>query len=226
MIENSNIGVNYIKERMEKARELLKKKYCMKFDVLDYLGQSSMKEYYEVSAVSSEHPDMVFDAAINIDYSGFSDSYAEKMVSKRFSDIVAKNLDAVKGYVYIYSEPLIRHITLTSADIPAGDLADVPGGSIMTVRVFMCIEEKSAEKIYVSYMKMFDSLEKNSGNLYVYITSEEMLRDVQKYVESNITLYHDFFEMVRDNLVITDRYENGVPQITKKSFIEKMGKCL
>ena len=84
--KNNEINYDYINERISKAKEFLEKKYNESFEVTDYMGQPFMSNYYEVRAFSNKYPEMMFTASVSNDKEGVSDSYAAKLVSKRFSD--------------------------------------------------------------------------------------------------------------------------------------------
>ena len=113
--KNNEINYDYINERISKAKEFLENKY----------------------------PEMMFTASVSNDKEGVSDSYAAKLVSKRFSDIVSKNLDGIKGYVYVYSETFVKEFPLDSADISVEEFADIIENNLMKVYVFVCADNET-----------------------------------------------------------------------------------
>lgn len=223
---NNENNIDYINERMAKAKEILEKKYNDAFEIIEYRGQQMLADYYEVKAVCKNNPDLKFTASVEADYSGVSDSYAAKMVSKRFSDIVSRNLNDINGYVYVFSETFIKEYPLPGADISVEDFSNIVDNNLMKVFVFICEENETAENMYSAYQNSFKSLEAFSGTLAWYIVDEDMLKNIQKYIESNISLSFDFIRMTEKNLAIEDRFVKGLPQMSKDNFVTKIGKCL
>ena len=104
--------------------------------------------------------------------------------------------------------------------------SNIVDNNLMKVFVFICEENETAENMYSAYQNSFKSLEAFSGTLAWYIVDEDMLKNIQKYIESNISLSFDFIRMTEKNLAIEDRFVKGLPQMSKDNFVTKIGKCL
>lgn len=216
---------DYLPDRLKKAKALLEKKYNEEFEITQYAGQQMMESFYTVNAAAMSDG-LPFKAYIDVEGDGFSDCYGARRLAMKYSDIISRNLDAVHGYVYVYSSTEIDDIPLSGADVSVKEFSELYPAKKMNVNVFLCSEDKNAESLYETFGKAFEGIEDFSGLFSLYIADEKKLTDIQNYIETNTGLYYDFKEMTDDCKAFNCSYKNGRLQLAKDDFVAKAGELL
>lgn len=217
----STTGCNKVLSHEEKAIQLLNAKYNDSFEVEECQSKNSFEEYYTVIAYQKNNPDILFKAEVDYDGKKVSDNYVSKILCRKISDQIAKNLDDLKGIYYIYSEPMVELTVLDDTDITVEKYMEISPLNKFIVYLNYCPEGDDAEDIFLALQGAFKDMECISGQIQLYIVDENMLMQIQNYLENNDALYDEYHSATEQYKAGNIKVENG-KIIASKEEIEKI----
>lgn len=204
----------------ERAVQLLNAKYGDSFEIEECQSRNSFGEYYTVIAYQEKNPDMLFKAQIDFDGKKISDNYVSKILCRKVSDQIAGNLDGLKGIYYIYSEPMIELTMLDNTDITLEEYMEISPLNKFIVYLNYCSGEDDADDMLRVLQGAFKDLECLSGQIQLYIVDENMLMQIQDYMENNDTLYDEYESAMEQYLAGIIKVEKGKISIEKEEIDE------
>ncbi|MBO5159773.1 MAG: hypothetical protein J6B94_09350 [Lachnospiraceae bacterium] len=215
----STIGCGKVIGYEKMAEKLLNEKYNDEFVVEDIQSASILDEYYTALAYQKDHPDTIFKVYVNNDGSGVSDNYVNRLVCAQLSDTVARNLDSLNGIYYIYSSTLIDSLELEDPYISLSEYVDTHPKMKYNIYVFYSPDISDKENLYQGLTSICQGLS-ISGNIYLYIMDDSVLKDVQDYLENNDKIYDDGDHMFEPYFCGIMKFTNGVLDNSKDEVFE------
>lgn len=203
------MGCNGEKSQEEMAISLLNSKYNDYFEIENIQSQNYLEKYYTVVAYQIDNPDMLFTAQVDADGAGISDNYVSKKLCERLSDKIAQNLDELQGIHYIFCEPMIEVTVLDDVNITVEEYMKLSPKNQFVIYLNYSPEAATAEQTYIALQNILKGAECVSGQIQLYIMEEDMLKNVQDYVENNAALYDEYDDMVEQYLAGILDVENG-----------------
>lgn len=215
----STVGCGRMIGYEEMAEKLLHEKYNDEFVVETIQSVSILDEYYIALAYQKDQPDTIFRVYVNNDGSGVSDNYVNRLVCAQLSDKVARNLDFLNGIYYIYSTTLIESLELKDPSILLSEYIDTHPKMKYNIYVFYSPDSSDKENLYQGLTNICQGLS-ISGNIYLYIMDDGMLKDVQDYLENNDKIYDEGESMFEPYSCGIIKFTNGVLDESKDEVFE------
>lgn len=215
----STVGCGRMIGYEELAERLLHEKYNKEFVVETIQSVSVLDEYYTALAYQKDRPDTIFRVYVNNDGSGVSDNYVSRLVCAQLSDTVARNLDSLNGIYYIYSTTLIDSMELEDPYISLNEYIDTHPKMKYNIYVFYSPDTSDKENLYQGLTSICQGLS-ISGNIYLYIMDDSILKDVQDYLENNDKIYDEGDNMFEPYSCGIIKFTNGVLDHSKDKVFE------
>lgn len=207
----------------EQAARLLNEKYDEVFVIDKYLGQEHMNDYYEVQAYSENYPAVLFEAKAAKDGSTISDEYVAARVCYTIEKQIQSNIESLPGYMQIDVHAVSNSIDSSDADMTPKQFAELKTKNKYVVYIHYCPQEYDADRVYEVILNTMNGLDYLSGRIRFYIVEEEVLSQVQNYLEEYANLYYDYEELLGDSVCIEIPFENGSVNMAKEEFVKKAG---
>lgn len=190
VIAMDTVGCGKIIGYEELGEKLLEEKYNDEFVVENVQTTSMFEDNYTVVAYQKDDPTVMFKATVDNDGSYIADNYVTKLVCKQLSDTVAKNLDSLKGYYYIYSSTIVDSLELEDPSTTLNEYVSSHPKMKYNIYVFYCPDDLDKENTYSALSNMFSGLS-ISGNISLYIMNESMMQKTQNYLENHDKIYDE-----------------------------------
>ena len=215
-------GMNQ-KEYKEQAAGLLNEKYNEDFIIDKYLGQEHMNDYYEVQAYSENHPEVLFEAKVLKDGSGITDEYVASRVCYTIEQKIQTNIEPLPGYMQVDVHAVSNSIDSSDADMTPKQFIEMKTKNKFVVYIYYCPQESDVEGVYSVISKAMQGMDFLSGRMRFYIVEEEVLIQIQDYLEEYANLYYDYEKLLKGSICIEIPFENEVVAMTKEEFEKKAG---
>lgn len=206
MTENKLENMDF--NRIKRAEELLKEKYCEDFVVYQYVGQGMLDDFYTVNAYAFSHPEMPFNAYVALDGSSVSDEYFTKILCEKMAQKMMENMVGISGDFYIHIQPMLMSSTESDIQISVEEYLKNNPFNFYTVYVYSDLKEKLTD-LYVKIRDSLSKIGKIDGNLMLYEMSSEKISEVQEYVDTHTRIYGEHDDMTEAYLVRTFEFEKG-----------------
>jgi hypothetical protein len=153
----------------------------------------------------------MFSAGIDYNSQNLFDEYNSKKMCVRLSDLIAKNLDALNGIYYIYSETKMPTYNLDDENMTINDYMQQYPMEQFNIYMMFLPNEKNG-KIFAKCIKnAFKNIEYLSGEIRLYIINkDENLEEIQDYIESNSRIYYDFKKIAGSFFKGNIHFEKGI----------------
>lgn len=215
----STVGCGKVIGYEELAEKLLNEKYNDEFVVEKIQSTSLLDEYYTALAYQKDNPETIFRVYVNNDGSGISDNYVSRLVCAQLSDTVARNLDSLNGIYYIYSSTLIDSLELDNPYILLSEYIDTHPKMKYNIYVFYSSDSMDQQNLYQGLANICQGLP-ISGNIYLHMMDESVLKDVQNYLENNDRIYDDGDQMFEPYSCGIIKFTNGILDSGKEEIFE------
>lgn len=210
----------------EQAVQLLQEEYDEEFEIEKYMGHQSMNEYYEVTAFSKKYPEVLFEAKAACDGSYILDEYVASRVCRTVEEQIENNLSGLQGYIQIKVQAISKSIDSNKADMSIQEFMSIKTQNRFVVYLTCSPVKTDMRQLYQTLSGAFTGLECITGSIKLYITDQEILKQVQKYLEENAKVDYEFDEALEHTRPITIPFENGVLQLSESEFIKEAGGTL
>ncbi len=219
-------GCNKTKSQEALAIELLNAKYNDQFLIEEIQSQNFLEKYYTVIAYQKDDTNVLFKAQVDFDGENISDNYVSKKLCERLSDKIARNLNELPGIFYIFCEPMVEVTVLKDVNITIEEYMKISPKNRFVIYLNYSPENALSGDVYSALSNLLKDVEGVSGQVQLYIMEEEMLKDVQDYVENHDALYDDYEDMVEQYLAGILEVENGKLTATKDEVERILGNKL
>ena len=203
------------------AQKLLKKAYGEEFEIKEADSGWALWGYYTVLAYPKEDPDMVFTVHVNSDGKHESDNYISKKLCGEMADIMARNLDDLEGIYTVNCRPLtFSYVPEVHKSLEEYE-EDNPQ-RIYNVYLSYAPREVTAPDMYDSISRICEGSGVSNINLYLYVTDEAGLRQINRYFNEHDTIYDDFDYKGGQYFAGVYKFEEGKPLFSKSEFEESV----
>lgn len=202
------------------AISLLNEKYNDTFEIEEVQSHSIFRGYYTVIAYQEENPDLLFRANVNTDGTAVSDNYVSKIVCKDLSNKVARNLDALKGIYYIFTQVLTEPTMLNNVRITLEEYLEANPKNKFTINVNYCPEETNAEEVYSGLCNILNGLDSISGKINLCVIDEEMFSKIQNYMETHDRCYDEYKHMIEEYSAGMIEFKKGTITTSKEEIMK------
>lgn len=190
-LENMKIQKDY----EQQVLLMLEEKYGEEFILQEYCGMEFVRGYYTVICYPSRNPNVVFAAKAACDGSYIEDAYVSAAVCRKVEQQIEENLHGLEGCLVIKALPVSKTVESTNADMSMKEFMSLKMKNRFVVYLMYCPQVKNAEKVYGELSKTFRGLESMSGNIQLYLTEEEKLKELQEYFQMAAEPGYEFDEM-------------------------------
>lgn len=210
VVTMNSVGCVNTKSYEDIAKEKLYERYQEEFEIEEVQSHHYFDGYYTVIAYPKSNPDILFSASINDDDSKESDNYVCKLLCQRLSDQVAKNINGLNGIYYIYSIPRIDVVNIGNKEITISEFMQEHPSSAFRTYIFYYSDNLDTQRFASNIQQAFDGLENVNGKINLYIVpNENILSEIQQYIETHDQLYDEFKEISEKYYKGTINYKNG-----------------
>ena len=180
------------------AKKLLEEKYGEPFEVTWYRGSEAGKKYYAVTARAKAWRDLPFEANIDNDGSRVSDSYVCRRVCAELSDRINDRLSERLPYdTFVHAEFLSSDSTCQYQDIdPEEFMTVLEPYNLCYVYIHVSSRDKEDENIVSAVADAVSDMPYLNGNVTVYYSDKDTIKDVRRYIRINDRLYDSYFDIV------------------------------
>lgn len=203
----------------EVAKKLLFEKYNEDFEIETVQGGGGILDgYTNVVAYPVDNPNLPFMVHIDGDGSGMSDNYVSRIICEEMADIIAQNLDGLKGVYYVHSAMTIESWNLDNPNMTIKEYLNSNPEDRFVIYLAYCPDGDDADNYYENISKMFSGIEEVDGNVRLYKCDEGMLIKMQDYFENNDKAYDDFNSMCSPYYLGKSGIKNGKLEATKEEI--------
>lgn len=206
----------------ETAEKLLYEKYHREFAVEKIISNNIFEKYCTALAYELDDPNTLFRVYINDDGKAVSDDYIDRLMEKELSDRIAKNLDALDGIYYIYTNTMLKTREEMDPDITFDEYMKAHPKMKYCIYLFYCQETGDVENVYQGLQKLLEDLPL-TGVMEMYLMNEEMLGKVQDYLESHDKIYDEGKQMIKSYACGRFEFQEGILAITKDEVVHFLG---
>lgn len=228
VITMNSVGCKKLMSHKALIKQALEEKYNESFEIKESRGSDFFGGYYTAIVYPVERPEVVFQASIDLDGSRESDNYVSKLLCLKLSDTVAKNLDDLKGFYYIFTVPLVENSLLTDKNISLEEYAQKWPDPIVNIYFNYCPDNENmtvdVDEFYETLTHALDGLESFNGSIYLYMVDEGIMDYMQEYRETHDQCYYDYKEKTDRYYLGYIKFEKGKIQITKEDLKKMMEK--
>lgn len=215
----STVGCGRMIGYEEMAEKLLHEKYNDEFVVETIQSASLLRNSYTAVAYQKDQPETPFKVYVENDGSGMSDNYVTRLVCNQLSDAVARNLDSLNGIYYTYSRTMINSYELDDPNISLSEYINTHQEMLYDIFVFYNPDSLDSENVYQGLTNICQGIP-ISGDLYVYIVDDRIMRDVQEYLENNDEIYDEGESLLEPYFCGHIGFTNGVLDSSKEEILE------
>ena len=208
-------------QRQKDAEKLLTDKYKEEFVVTSYDGQQMMEDYYTVTAYAKSHPTLPFEANVTEDGTSVSDDYVSRRVCSAISEHISLNLSALPCTYYVHTGIMSGDSICPDPNVSVEEFA-TKWEPYNRYYVYLYLSDEITKsgtqtgQVGSVLTKALADIPQIKGELYVYVSDDEMISKVHEYVESNTGLYDDYFQMTQEDHRGQFSFENGTVSISQK----------
>lgn len=202
------------------TKELLFEKYNKEFEVKNVQGGGIFSGYTDAIAYPADNEKFPFMVHVDGDKKGLSDNYVSRIICEEMSDIIEKNLEGLKGKVYVHSAMTIENWILDEPNLTIKEYLNSNPEDRFVIYVAYSPSEDDKENYYENLTKMFNGIEEVDGNVRLYNCDDGKLLDMQEYFENNDKAYDDFNSMCSPYYLGKVGVKNGKLESSKEEILE------
>ncbi|MBQ6734684.1 MAG: hypothetical protein IJR00_07230 [Lachnospiraceae bacterium] len=210
-------------KREEMTIKYLEEKYNEEFMVVNARSQNIGEDWFYAKAYAKSHPEFLFNATITADGSRGSDEYISRIVCNKIAARVSSNMNKIPGLFDVYA------FRIGSIDQGCKDteisIEDYvrrrKGNQKYRIEVFFVPDQPTdATRIYDGLKEALRNMEMLEGNLVLFLTEEDRLKEVQEWMydkgekgDTSLSIKADMFELIIP-------YEKGQIGMSESEFTE------
>lgn len=211
-------------EKESRAAAALEQKYGIQFEIKKVYPQKFGELYYEVQAYPVDDPELLFTANIDTEDDKSSDNYVERLVCRKVSGAVEKNLDGLPAYYYVYTIGIGAQSIVSDPSISIEAYSALDGGNKLRSLLFVVPDaDTTADGLYESISKAFTGLEYLDASIRLMIASREEMDAIEAYFEQNDDLYSEYVGLTNHLTTVDIPFQNGSISISKDMFKAQIG---
>lgn len=214
------------KSQKKLAKQILEEKYNESFEIKELRGTHFYDGYYLAIAYPTERPEVLFQVSVDLDGKEEADNYISKLLCLKLSDTIAKNLDGLKGFYYLFTEPMVENSLLTDPNLTIDEYMQKWPNSEFTIYLNYCPDNEGntvdMDALYNELIHAFDGLESMSGCICLYLVDEDTMADMQEYRQTHDKCYSDYDERAERYYVGKIEFEKGRLTTSKEEMIKMM----